>query len=200
MGRCRVWLAFFVFAIGARASEGISVDSLRGEELFQTLPCIRCHSVNGKGGARGPDLAKRLKREYSPAGIAARMWNHAPTMWSAMAEQGLAVEPLGGQAAADLFGYFYSIRFFDRPADIARGKKLFERERCSECHALEASTASSAKPVSKWSSLDRPLLFAAAIWSHSLNMGQTFEDNNVKRIGLKGQELSDIVMYLRSLP
>src|SRR3954454_2743715 len=200
MHRCGKWFGVLLFAFVARANEAISVDSQRGAELFQSLPCIRCHSINGKGGERGPDLAKRLHREYSPAGIAARMWNHAPAMWSAMAEQGLAVEPLGNQAAADLFGYFYSIRFFDKPADAAKGRRLFERERCSECHSLESSKGMSAKPVSEWTSLGRPLLFATAMWSHSVNMGPTFEENRVKRGGIKGQELSDIVMYLRSLP
>jgi mono/diheme cytochrome c family protein len=192
MVRWGIWLCGSLFAFGAQANDTLSVDSLRGEELFQGLPCIRCHSVNGKGGSKGPDLAKRLKREYSPAGIAARMWNHAPTMWSAMAEQGLAIEPLGQQAAADLFGYFYSLRFFDRPADAGRGKRLFDREKCSGCHAVEESDKGSAKPVSQWSSLGRPLVFATAIWSHGTSMSQ--------RPDLKGQELSDIVMYLRGLP
>src|SRR5205807_4251625 len=107
-------LAIMLCTLSVRASEGITVDSQRGAELFESLPCVRCHSVNGKGGTRGPDLAKRLKKEYSPAGIAARMWNHAPTMWSAMAEEGLAIEPLGKEPVADLFAYFYSLRFFER--------------------------------------------------------------------------------------
>ena len=200
MRKCGSWFGLLLCAFGTYANEAVSVDSERGAELFQDLPCIRCHSINGKGGSRGPDLAKRLKREYSPAGIAARMWNHAPTMWAALSEQGLAVEPLGQQAAADLFGYFYSLRFFDRPADITRGKRLFDRERCSECHGIEESKTPHARPVSQWPSLGRPLIFAASIWSHSLNMGQTFGDNGVKRAQLKGQELTDIVMYLRSLP
>jgi len=186
-------LALFAFPV--LGNESISVDSVRGEELFQSLPCVRCHNVNGKGGTRGPDLAKRLKREYSPAGIAARMWNHAPTMWAAMAEEGLAVDPIGKQAVADLFGYFYSLRFFDRPADANKGKRLFERERCAECHALEAGGRNGAKPVSQWTSLNRPLMFAAAIWNHGVNQG--FDGGRAK---LKGQELSDIVAYLQGLP
>jgi mono/diheme cytochrome c family protein len=193
-------LAVMLCAHGAHANEAVSLDSVRGEELFQSLPCIRCHSINGTGGSRGPDLAKRLKHEYSPAAIAARMWNHAPTMWSALTEQGLAIEPLGQQAAADLFGYFYSLRFFDRPADAMRGKRLFDRQRCSECHGLDSSEVVAAKPVSQWTSLERPLVFAAHIWGHAANMGQVFNDNDVKREGLKGQQLADIIMYLRSLP
>lgn len=192
MGRYRFWYGFLLFTLAARGNEAISVDSQRGEELFQSLPCIRCHSINGKGGGRGPDLAKRLKREYSPAGIAARMWNHAPTMWSAMSEEGLTVVPIGKQAVADMFGYFYSLRFFDRPADANKGKRLFDRERCSECHGIDEPKT--AKPASKWASLGRPLEFAAAIWSHGLLTGQRFD------VKLKGQELSDIVAYLQSLP
>ena len=195
--RCSLSVLFLTFL--AYANDAVSVDSQRGAELFQSLPCVRCHNVNGKGNGRGPDLGKRLRSEYSPAGIAARMWNHAPTMWSALEDQGLAVEPLGKQAAADLFGYFYSIRFLDRPTDVARGRKLFESERCSECHASDEEQASmsrlAGKPVSKWTSLVRPLEFAVAIWGHA-----AFEQSSTKRAKLKGQELLDIFAYLRELP
>ena len=33
------------------AANTISEDARRGEQLFQTKLCVRCHSVNGKGGA-----------------------------------------------------------------------------------------------------------------------------------------------------
>lgn len=168
------------------------MDSRRGEELFQTLPCIRCHTINGKGGSKGPDLAKRLRSEYSPAGIAARMWNHAPAMWSALEQDGLSVEPIGNQAAADLFGYFYALRLIERPANASRGKGLFESEGCLQCHATDDSEKAGT-PVSRWTTLGRPLEFAVSIWGH-------IDDKRAKRTKLSGQELSDIVAFARSLP
>ena len=47
----------------------IGGNAERGERLFQqraVLGCVKCHRVNGKGGAVGPDLAgigSRLSRE-----------------------------------------------------------------------------------------------------------------------------------------
>jgi hypothetical protein len=84
-------------------------------------------------------------------------------MWAALAEEGLEVEPLGNHAAADLFGYFYALRFFDRPADAARGRRLFNGERCSECYEISESKSPTVKPIAQWASLSRPLEFAVAI-------------------------------------
>ena len=53
------------------------------------------------------------------------MWNHAPMMWTAIRENSVRPPDLDEQAAADLFAYFYSVRFFENPGDAGRGKQLF---------------------------------------------------------------------------
>ena len=55
------------------------------------------------------------------------MWNHAPAMWAAMRARERQAGDLNEQAAGDLFAYFYSARFFEKPGDAARGKRLFRR-------------------------------------------------------------------------
>src|SRR5208282_4151150 len=53
-------------------------DARRGAEFFGAQGCQTCHAVKGVGTAKAPDLGRRLDRDYTPAGIAARMWSHAP--------------------------------------------------------------------------------------------------------------------------
>src|SRR5260221_12205099 len=117
-------IAMAGLAAGAPAPS-ISVDSLRGERLFESQGCIECHSIAGKGGKIAPDLGKRIGRNYTPALLASVMWNHAPTMWASMDRRGLRTAPLDEQSAGDLFAYFYPVRFFDRPGEAAPGKRLF---------------------------------------------------------------------------
>src|SRR6266436_1823239 len=88
-----------------------SVDSARGQLLFQSEGCVQCHSIDGKGGKIGPDLGKRIDRNYTPALLASVMWNHAPVMWAAIRERAVQTTPLSERDAADLFAYFYAARF-----------------------------------------------------------------------------------------
>jgi hypothetical protein len=71
-----------------RAADKVA-DSDRGAGLFVTLSCIQCHSVNGIGGKVAPDLGRLVDRDFTPATLAAIMWNHAPTMWAAMRERNI---------------------------------------------------------------------------------------------------------------
>src|SRR5579859_2854430 len=87
-------------AVTAAAAPSISVDSQRGERLFQSEGCIQCHSIGGKGGKLAPDLGRRMDRNYTPAMLASVMWNHAPTMWTAMLRQGIQAAPVNEQDAA----------------------------------------------------------------------------------------------------
>src|SRR5262252_856187 len=66
-----------------------TADAQRGSEFFKQQMCMNCHSVHGEGGSTAPDLGHRLDRNYTPAGIASRMWNHAPTLWEAMKRQSI---------------------------------------------------------------------------------------------------------------
>ncbi len=59
-------------------------------------------------------------------------------MWSAIAAAKVGIPNVDDQAAADLFAYFYSTRFFEKPGDAARGKRLFSDRGCAGCHGLKA--------------------------------------------------------------
>ena len=74
---------FVLCAAGVRAA-AVAADSARGAQLFESLSCVQCHSINGKGGTAAPDLGRRIDRDFTPASLAATMWNHAPAMWAAM--------------------------------------------------------------------------------------------------------------------
>ena len=55
------------------------------------------------------------------------MWNHAPAMWVETRLRNMPRPAMDEQQAADLFAFFYSLRFFEEPGDAARGKRSFYR-------------------------------------------------------------------------
>jgi cytochrome c2 len=174
---------------------GFPADSARGRQLFDTLSCVQCHAVAGKGGSIGPDLGRVIDRGFTPARLAATMWNHAPAMWAAMRQQGIRAGDMNDQAAADLFAYFYSARFFEAPGDAARGKRAFESKHCAVCHGM----ATSARPLSQWTSTGQPMALAAAMWNHGALMRDEFAKHSIKWPDLTSQDLTDLLVYARNL-
>ena len=112
MGMFRIMAAGFLAVWSAQAADTVVGDARRGEQLFLTEHCVQCHSVNGRGGRAAPDLGTHIGRDFTPTIMATLMWNHAPEMWEAMKGQGVAPPALSSEAAADLFAYFVSARFF----------------------------------------------------------------------------------------
>jgi mono/diheme cytochrome c family protein len=195
----RIAITLFVFA-GVASGATLSMDSVRGEQLFTALSCIGCHSINGRGGRIGPDLGRAVDRNFTPAALASTMWNHAPAMWAAMRERGVRPGDLDEQAAADLFAYFYSARFFDRPGDAGRGKRLFSAKHCADCHGLTEVKLTAAKPVSQWESRSEPVALVNAMWNHAATMRQEFAQRKLAWPELTSQDLADILVYVRNLP
>jgi mono/diheme cytochrome c family protein len=177
-----------------------AADSARGERLFTSLSCIQCHSVNGTGGKAAADLGRRIDRNFTPASLASTMWNHAPSMWVAMREREIRAGDLDQPAAADLFAYFYSARFFEKPGDAGRGKRLFTERSCSLCHGLSVAIKAGVKPVSQWSALTDSIALAEGMWNHAPNMFAEAKLWQLPWPQLSGQDLADLLVYLRNLP
>jgi cytochrome c2 len=187
-------------AAGSVWAGAASGDAGRGEQLFQSEQCIQCHSFQGKGGTTAPDLSKRIDRNYTPAVMASLMWNHAPKMWSTMSREGVARPTLTTQSAADLFAYFISERYFERPGDAARGKLAFTAQHCADCHGITSSPVAGAPPVAKWESLSDALVLAQQMWNHGAKMHEAFAQRKLAWGRLTSQELTDMLVYLQNLP
>lgn len=184
-------------AFGQKITPG---DGTRGRHLFEDQGCIQCHSIDGKGGTSAPDLGRLIDRNFTPDVLASLMWNHAPKMWSAMKQRGIARPVLSPQDAADLFAYFYSARFFDKPGDAGRGKQAFASHHCAGCHGITTSNAAGAPPVAKWESLGHPIILVQQMWNHVGKMKQAFAARKIPWQKLTSQELTDILVYLQNVP
>ena len=192
-----VWLAAAILPV-CSADVPLPGDARLGAKLFREQKCVVCHSINGEGGKAAPDLGKRLGRDYTPATMASLMWNHAPTMWSAMEKQGIEKPKLSSTDAANLFAYFWADRFFDRPGDAGRGKQAFQTKSCAGCHAVDKAGAGPA--IRNWAVVSDPIALSAAMWNHMGTMRTTAQGKGLKWPTLLPQEMTDIVVYVQTLP
>jgi len=191
--------AFLILSAAAYAAAP-AADSVRGAQLFQTQHCVECHALNGVGPKIGPDLGRLVDRGFTPDMLAATMWNHAPAMWTAMNARNIQVAPMDEQASADLFAFFYSTRFFEQPGDAGRGKQLFASLSCASCHGLTEPKLAAAKPVSQWILAGDPIALVEVMWDHAANMRDEMARQKIKWPKLSGQDISDVLVYVRGLP
>jgi mono/diheme cytochrome c family protein len=103
------------------------------------------------------------------------------------------------QQAADLFAFFYSLRFFEEPGDAGRGKALFTDRKCANCHGVTTAKTANAKPVNEWTVPGDPLELVETMWNHSTTMHAEMEANKIRLPRLSGQELADLLVYVRSV-
>jgi len=193
-------LAILWVTVAGLEAATIAADSMRGAQLFETLSCVQCHSVQGKGGKLGPDLGRLVDRNFTPATLAATMWNHAPAMWASMRARDIRAGDLDEQAAADLFAYFYAARFFEKPGDAGRGKRVFAERGCAGCHGLSNAKRPFVKPINQWDSITDPVGLAEAMWNHRALMLDETGTSHIRWPELGAQDLGDILVYARNLP
>jgi len=167
-----------------------------GWKVFATKKCNLCHSIWGEGGKGGPDLGTLPESYVSQAQLAALMWNHGPEMWGRMAAKKIAFQRMKKEEMADLFAFLYFIRYMDEPGDPAKGKALMETKGCIKCHAVKEGGKGD---LSRWGMYVNPILWAQMMWNHGPQMEQEMERMGIPVVKFKGNEMVDLIAYIRSL-
>jgi cytochrome c551/c552 len=197
MGRTAGLLAVLAFACSAA---DVQINAERGPSILREQGCVNCHAI----GTQGPTVAasvlsRTLNREYSPAGLTATLWNHAPQMWSAITAKGMKMPQLSEQDAGDVFGYFAALRYFEPMGEAARGARLFNSKKCGSCHVTSGPASGTARAVSEWESMSDPVALVGTMWNHVPQMRTEMTQRGIKWPSLTAQELSDILLYVRGL-
>ena len=206
----RIFLAASGLFFATCANHLYAGDAERGAAVLRRENCLRCHFVRandiprfgqqGEGGNTAPDLSRPMGRRFTPAVLASLMWNHAPVMWASMKDQGIERPQVSERDGDDLFAYFFSIRFFEKPGEAERGKQVFEAKHCAECHSLDQAGSGPGHPVSTWKSLSDPILLVHDMWDHAEAMQNALAERKRGWVTLSGQELTDLSLYLQNLP
>jgi mono/diheme cytochrome c family protein len=99
---------------------------------------------------------------------------------------------------ADLFAYMYSTLYFAPAGDVARGKDVFQKKNCANCHS--DTSVGAGRPISAWTSVNDPIAWAGRMWNHASEMSEAMRGRAFAWPKLSNQDVADLMIYLRSLP
>ncbi len=193
----------FAFLNSAACVDGRG-DPSRGQSLFETKGCVACHSVRGRGGKAGPDLAG-VRAGENPVRWAQGMWNHAPDMRKPAGTAGVTRPRFDGRDMNDLLAFVTAGSGVEPngelyPADPKRGWDVFRAKSCINCHAVKGKGGRLGPELGPSRRLPLTVVqFSALMWNHAPQMWRAAETMSIPRPTLEGQEIADLVAFLGSL-
>ncbi|MCG6536467.1 MAG: cytochrome c, partial [Syntrophales bacterium LBB04] len=143
--------------------------------------------------------SKTPRSHLSAAGLAAQMWNHAPGMWEKMSAKSIEFKKINETQMADLFAFFYVMRYMDELGDPVRGREVLEKKRCADCHGIGEKKGKVSPDLSLWAGFTNPILWIQMMWNHALKMKKDMDTVSIPWPKLSGNDLADIIAYVRSL-
>lgn len=197
--RARPWVfaglvAVLAAPLPANAEFG---DPIKGQALFVSKGCVKCHAVRGAGGRIGPDLGRTaVKGSFSE--IAAAMWNHSLAMNEKMQEFRLTRPVFQGTELADLMAFLYFLNYFDEPGDPKAGKVLFLEKHCVQCHGFGKVGGNTGPRLDRLPRGTSPLRIAQDLWNHGPVMVPAIRRMGLEVPSFQGNEILDLFAYLRS--
>jgi len=190
-------VAYLRAAAPERAGAPVSILPGRvneGRALFEKKQCIKCHSIQGKGGNIGPDLGRRgLYRNLVE--FAAALWNKAPAMLKAMKLRKFTVPQLNGEEMADIVAYLRSFQYFGEPGNPDLGRRLLLEKQCLNCHSLDGKGGKGAPDLAMTKGRGSPAAIIAALWSHGDFMAEPAPERSLSWPQLKSGEVAHLMAF-----
>ncbi len=167
----------------------------RGWAAFQEK-CMRCHSVNGRGGNSGPELGPSHDLPLRTAEFAAVLWNHAPAMAQHVKDQGIPLPKLDRGEFTDMRAFLASLRYYEPSGSPTVGEKVFRERGCAGCHGTAAEGTKSAPKLRNRPEAFSATSFAAALWKHGPKMVDHSEELGMKWPVLEATDVGNLVSFL----
>jgi len=171
-------------------------DPTKGNRLFVSKGCVRCHAFKGDGGKIGPDFG-RVDLGNTQLELAAKLWNHIPSMNVGM-QRGKMIKPnMTGQEFTEISAYLYFLKFFDEPGDATRGKFIFNEKGCSSCHLLSGKGKEGEPGLDQFPQNISPVFLTQSIWNHGPVMIAHMVKLGMKWPVFEGSEMMDLLEYIK---
>jgi mono/diheme cytochrome c family protein len=171
-------------------------DPAKGSRLFVNKGCVRCHALKGEGGKVGPDFG-RVDLGNTQLDMAAKLWNHIPSMNVGMERAKMIKPNMTGQEFTEISAYLYFLKFFDEPGDATRGRSIFNEKGCSSCHTLSGKGKEGEPGLDQFPQNISPVFLTQSIWNHGPVMIAHMVKLGMKWPVFEGTEMMDLLEYIK---
>jgi cytochrome c551/c552 len=198
---CRILLSGFMilllFLLSSPVfSQSLPEDPARGSRLFVSKGCVRCHAFKGEGGKIGPDFG-RVDLGNTQLDMAAKLWNHIPSMNVGMERARIIKPNLTGNEFTEISAYLYFLKFFDEPGDANRGRSIFNEKGCGACHPLSGKGKEGEPGLDQFPQNISAVFLTQSIWNHGPVMIAHMVKLGMKWPLFEGTEMMDLMEYIK---
>lgn len=184
-------------AVAAEHESPPSQPLVDGKSLFATKGCASCHRIwnEGEPGV-GPDLGRNASW-HDVMQLAGTLWNHAPAMVEQMSARHIERPSFSPTEMGTLAAYLLYLNFISESGDANRGRTLFEQHSCARCHQFGGQGGTTGPRLDELKDVASSLFLAQALWNHGPDMAAKMSELKIERVRFGGDDVADMVAYLR---
>jgi cytochrome c551/c552 len=188
--------AVVLIALGPVAAAQSGGDAARGQAVFATKACSRCHHPRGQPGI-GPSLDD-LRRPQGSYELTGRLWNHAPAMFTVLKIEGIEWPQISAAEMADLMAYLLADPSRDPSPNLVKGQVTLVNKGCLKCHRLRGEGGRVGPDLAERRAVYAPAAtWGATMWAHTPRMAAAAIQQGVLYPRFSGDEMVHLLGFLQ---